>query len=195
MKRFLIFALPFVLLAVTVSLLAVQAPVLKRGLPKTYYRAKADDPEWLAAAAQFHGHLGPALVFGCWAGMAALDAVDARGYFDIEVTAQGPFAKPPQSCILDGLQVATGATLGKRNLTVVEAEEYVITVKNRRTGASVEIRPTPELLKLMAGEQLGQHDEDDDDDHDDGDDIDRAEAAGRRLLDMSQDSLMTIKTN
>ena len=47
--------------------------------------------------------------------MIGLRAVEAKGYFDVEVTCEGPLAKPPQSCFLDGVQVATGATLGKRN--------------------------------------------------------------------------------
>ena len=29
--------------------------------------------------------------------------VDAKGYFDVQVVATGPFAKPPRSCFLDGL--------------------------------------------------------------------------------------------
>jgi formylmethanofuran dehydrogenase subunit E len=201
MKRVLIFSFPCVLLAIAVSLIASQTATrttdtFEISLPKTYYRAIESDPDWLSASAQFHGHLGPALVFGCWAGAVALDAIGARGYFGIVVTATGPFAKPPESCVLDGLQMTTGATLGKRNLNVVISEdEYVIKVENRRTGASVEIRPTQELLDLMAaGEQLMQGEEHDDD-HDDDDDIDRAENAARQLLKMDQDRIMTVKVN
>ena len=34
----------------------------------------------------------------------------------MQVVAAGPFVKPLRSCFLDGLQVAAGATWGKRNI-------------------------------------------------------------------------------
>ena len=154
MKRSLIFLFLCVLSAIAVA----QTAGVKLGLPRAHYHPEKDDPPWLAAVTQFHGHLGPAIIFGCRAGMVALDAVGAQGYFDVEVTAQGPFAKPPQSCVLDGLQLSTGATLGKRNLNIVESEDYVIIVKNKRTGAAVEIRPTAELMKLLPNERLDSGD-------------------------------------
>jgi hypothetical protein len=59
-------------------------------------------------------------------------------------------AKPPQACFLDGLQVATGATLGKRTLTWVPAGQIAVRVRNTHTGAAVELRPTPMLMELLA---------------------------------------------
>jgi formylmethanofuran dehydrogenase subunit E len=81
--------------------------------------------------------------------MAGLRAVDAKGYFDVEITCEGPFAKPPQSCFLDGIQVATGATMGKRTLHWVEAERIVVRVRNTSTGMTAELQPTPKLLNLL----------------------------------------------
>jgi formylmethanofuran dehydrogenase subunit E len=118
-------------------------------LPKPYYEPAESDPAWLRTAVQVHGHLGPAVIFGVRIGAAGLEAVGASGYFDVEVIAEGPFAVPPKSCILDGLQISTGATLGKRNLKVVETEDYVFRIKNRKTGKIAELRPLPEVLKLM----------------------------------------------
>ncbi|OHB73919.1 MAG: hypothetical protein A2V70_06450 [Planctomycetes bacterium RBG_13_63_9] len=82
--------------------------------------------------------------------MAARHAVDADGYFDVRVTAQGPFDAPPRSCFLDGLQVATGATLGKRNLQWVQSDQIIVRVENTRTAKVVEVRPTAALMKLVA---------------------------------------------
>jgi formylmethanofuran dehydrogenase subunit E len=118
-------------------------------LPTPHYRAKDSDPAWLKSAAQYHGHLGPMMVFGARMGMAALKAVDAKGYFDVEITCEGPLAKPPASCFLDGLQVSTGATLGKRNLTWIDAKEIVVRVKNTETGKTATLRPTETFLKLL----------------------------------------------
>jgi predicted SnoaL-like aldol condensation-catalyzing enzyme len=83
-------------------------------------------------------------------GMIGLRAAEAKGYFDVEVTCEGPLAKPPQSCFLDGVQVATGATLGKRTLQWVQADRLTVRIKNTGTGKIVVLRPTPALLDLLA---------------------------------------------
>jgi len=103
----------------------------------------------MATVVQFHGHLGPAVIAGARMGMIGLRAVEAKGYFDVEVTCEGPLAKPPKSCFLDGLQVATGATMGKRALQWVEADRIMVRVKNTRTGVVAELRPTTTLMDLL----------------------------------------------
>ncbi len=118
-------------------------------LPQPHYRPQKSDPDWLKTAAQFHGHLGPMMVFGARMGMAALRAVDAKGYFDVEIKCEGPMAKPPASCFLDGLQISTGATLGKRNLAWVDAKKIVVYVKNTETGKTALLQPTDAFLALL----------------------------------------------
>ena len=118
-------------------------------LPKPHYRRDASDPEWLAYAVQFHGHLGPWATAGLRAGMAGRQAVEADGYFDLLVTVEGPLVKPPQSCFLDGLQVSTGATWGKRNLKWVWSDEILVRAENIQTGKTAEVRPTAKLMKLV----------------------------------------------
>jgi formylmethanofuran dehydrogenase subunit E len=191
MKRSLMILAPCVLLAIVVTLFASQTPVAKLGFPTPQHNPMAGDPDWLPMAVQFHGHLGPGLVFGCFVGMVALDALDARGFFDVEVTTHGPLSRPPESCILDGLQLSTGATLGKHNIHIVEAEEYVFVVKNRRNGATVAIRPTQAALNLlppMLGGGCVAQDQT-------LSPMSRAELAARRMLTMSQDELMTVEMN
>lgn len=119
-------------------------------LPQPEYGRQPSDPPWLVQVVQFHGHLGPAVVAGARMGMTALRAVDAKGYFDVEVVCEGPLAKPPQSCFLDGLQLGTGATLGKRTLHWVEADRLVVKVKNLQTGRTAELHPTADLMELLA---------------------------------------------
>ena len=119
-------------------------------LPQPDYQRQPSDPPWLANVVQFHGHLGPAVVAGARMGMLGLRAVEAKGYFDVEVTCEGPMAKPPQACFLDGVQVATGATMGKRSLQWVQADRILVRVKNTRTGRVVDVRPTPALMELLA---------------------------------------------
>ena len=118
-------------------------------LPQPHYRRQASDPAWLETVVQVHGHLGPSVVAGARMGMIGLRAMEAKGYFDVEVTCEGPLAKPPQSCFLDGIQVMTGATLGKRNLQWVQADQLAVRITNTRTGKVAVLRPTPGLMKLL----------------------------------------------
>jgi formylmethanofuran dehydrogenase subunit E len=118
-------------------------------LPTPTYHPAASDPAWLKHAVQLHGHLGPMLSFGTRMGMAALHAVDAKGYFDVEITCEGPFVKPPESCFLDGIQISTGATLGKRNLQWIDGKKIVVRIKNTTTGKTAEVKPTDQFLALL----------------------------------------------
>lgn len=122
-------------------------------LPQPHYHQQQTDPAWLRYAVQFHGHLGPMLTFGARMGMSAFRAVDAKGYFDVEVTCEGPFAKPPESCFLDGIQISTGATLGKRNLQCIESDKIVVHIKNIRSGKTAELKPKESFLALLAPSQ------------------------------------------
>jgi formylmethanofuran dehydrogenase subunit E len=126
---------------------AAEEPAVQ--LPKPKFKLDPSDPAWLGPAVQLHGHLGPWLVAGLRVGASGLRAVAADGYFDVDVTAEGPLARPPQACFLDGIQVATGATLGKRNLKWVEAPRLVVRVKNVRTGKTVVIRPTTAMMEWI----------------------------------------------
>jgi formylmethanofuran dehydrogenase subunit E len=118
-------------------------------LPQPHYHRQDADPAWLKHAVQLHGHLGPMLSFGARMGMAALRAVDAKGFFDVEVTCEGPFVKPPESCFFDGIQISTGATLGKRNLKWIESDKIVVRVKNVRSNKSADIIPKESFLALL----------------------------------------------
>jgi formylmethanofuran dehydrogenase subunit E len=154
-------------------------------LPSPHYDRQKSDPDWLAQAVQFHGHLGPSVIAGARIGMIGLRAVGAKGYFDVEVTCEGPFAKPPQACFLDGLQVGTGATLGKRTLTWVKADRTVVRVKNTRTGKTAELRPTPTLTTLLASfkphPQAGP-----------GSDEQQLEAIARKIASLPENEVVTI---
>jgi formylmethanofuran dehydrogenase subunit E len=140
--------IPFLVLIGLSTMTTAAEPVDQ--LPQPEYHRQPSDPPWLTKVVQFHGHLGPAVVAGARMGMIGLRAVDAKGYFDVEVTCEGPMAKPPQACFLDGVQVATGATMGKRTLTWVQADHILVRVKNTQTGKAAELRPQPALMELLA---------------------------------------------
>jgi len=66
---------------------------------------------------QFHGHLGPYAVLGYRLGGWLLHRLGCSKYFGAHITVTGP-GVTPYTCLLDGLQLSTGHTLGKRNLTL-----------------------------------------------------------------------------
>ena len=74
--------------------------------------------ETLHRLRQFHGHLGPYAVLGYRLGQWILQRLGCTKYFGAAVTVCGP-GSTPFTCMLDGLQMATGYTLGKGNLKLV----------------------------------------------------------------------------
>jgi len=69
----------------------------------------------LKEAQRFHGHLGPYIILGILAGELAVDRLRCRKYFGLRVKVWGA-NKKPKSCLIDGLQLSTGATYGKGNI-------------------------------------------------------------------------------
>jgi formylmethanofuran dehydrogenase subunit E len=69
----------------------------------------------LQRAVEFHGHLGPYMVLGLRVGWLARKRLCA-GPFEIRADVGCP-ARPPGSCFIDGVQMGSGCTVGKANLT------------------------------------------------------------------------------
>jgi len=92
-----------------------------------YLTRNPADPDWLAQAALFHGHLGPWLVLGAMIGRDAVARLDTPGFWKIDVVCWLPADRhrTPFSCILDGLQTGCGATAGKCNLRMEASEEVL----------------------------------------------------------------------
>lgn len=94
-----------------------------------------------------HGATGPFAVAGYRMGEAALRQLNLRrGSFDLEVIHYSP-RKVEWSCIADGLQAATGASLGKLNLSMVESREVYSIVRNRKTGQEIRVELTPSFIQ------------------------------------------------
>ena len=78
------------MLRIAILLLFALPALAADRLPQPDYHRQPGDPDWLAQVVQFHGHLGPSVVAGARMGMIGLRAVEAKGYFDVEVTCDGP---------------------------------------------------------------------------------------------------------
>jgi len=83
--------------------------------PKT-----VDLDELIARGTHVHGHLGPFLVAGIRLGLLALELLDSPGYFGIHAESDAG-SITPLSCLTDGIQIGSGCTAGKGNLTVTDA--------------------------------------------------------------------------
>ena len=79
----------------------------------------------LEKAVDFHGHLGPFLVLGIRMGIIARSVLKAQSQDDLSVV-MSVEPNPPVSCTVDGVQVASGCTLGKGTIRVSEASDRVI---------------------------------------------------------------------
>lgn len=84
----------------------------------------------LEKAVKFHGHLGPYLVLGILAGELALKKLKCQKYFGLDVSVWGA-NKKPRSCLIDGLQLSTGATYGKGNIKKLKGTKIKIEFSSR----------------------------------------------------------------
>ncbi len=127
--------------------------------------------------ASFHGHLGPYVVLGYRMGRAALEAAGCAGHFDVSAEIHS-FLEPPRSCLIDGVQLGTGCTLGKRNIEVFGTDGPAWGVFTAKSGSVAVVRVLPGVPALV-------------------DSLIRTtgvEGAGKRLLDARQADLFTIET-
>lgn len=113
--------------------------------------AAVRDP--LAVVAAAHGRAGPWAVAGYRMGEFALRRLDLpRGSFDLEVIHHTP-RQVQYACIADGVSAATGASLGKLNLSLAEATvlETRTEFRQRSTGRSVTLRVTASFASRFLG--------------------------------------------
>jgi formylmethanofuran dehydrogenase subunit E len=118
------------------------APAASEGGPDSE-QANADEAA-LSTIRGVHGGAGPWVVAGYRMGRFALTKLGlAHGSFDLEVVHHAPH-ELQYSCIADGAAAATGASLGRLNLSLEAAEPQATrtTYKNRVTGATVTLQTT-----------------------------------------------------
>lgn len=124
---------------------------------------------------QFHGHVGPYVVLGFRAGELAREILKSPGYFDMTAEATCPL-ETPKSCFLDGLQVGSGCTIGKRNLTF-SAGEPIRCIFKSKGGKSARISVQEGLPEKIGAwiEESG------------------VEVTGARLLALPRDELFAVE--
>lgn len=102
-------------------------------------------------AAEFHGHLGPFLAIGVRMGLLAKKTLRSNGFKDLSVTVNTG-NKTPLSCVVDGIQVATGCTLGKGNIAVTNLSELSAVFHAKHKAIRVKMRT--EVFQSLKAELL-----------------------------------------
>ncbi len=101
----------------------------------------------LELARTYHGHLGPYLVIGIKMGNRALAELAPETCFQLSAEIRCPEAPPP-SCVIDGVQLSTGCTMGKRNISHTVSPDQVAGVfTNKATGRSVCLKVRDDFLR------------------------------------------------
>ena len=102
----------------------------------------------LKEAIRFHGHIGPYLVLGVLAGDLALKKLRCKKYFGLEVKVWGA-NKKPKSCLIDGLQLSTGATYGKGNIEKFNSKLIKINFVNKVKHKKISVRLKKDLIDIL----------------------------------------------
>ena len=102
----------------------------------------------LTEAIRFHGHLGPYLILGILAGELAVKELRFKKYFDLNVTVWGA-SKKPKSCLIDGLQLSTGATHGKDNIKKLNGSNIKIEFRNLLNRKGIILKFKSELIQKL----------------------------------------------
>jgi formylmethanofuran dehydrogenase subunit E len=101
----------------------------------------------LESGVDFHGHLGPYLVLGLRMGRHAVRKLRPKQLHEMSATV---WAKsfPPQSCVVDGIQVSSGCTFGKRNISVKVANRS--RAEFRKGHRTISVEPTKRAADILS---------------------------------------------
>ncbi|MFH1201381.1 MAG: formylmethanofuran dehydrogenase subunit E family protein [Candidatus Omnitrophota bacterium] len=102
----------------------------------------------LNEAIKFHGHLGPYLVLGLLAGNLAFEKIGFKKYFGIRIKVWGA-SKKPKSCLIDGLQLSSGATYGKGNIEKLNSSKIKIDFINEENNKKISFVFKKPIIKLL----------------------------------------------
>lgn len=102
----------------------------------------------LKKAREFHGHLCPYLVLGLRATMIAMSKLEI-GKADVEETIGEEILAVVEvnNCFADGVQVASGCTLGNNSLVYIDAGKNAVTIVKRRSWEGIRIYIDSERLR------------------------------------------------
>jgi len=94
-----------------------------------------------------HGHKCPAMPMGLRVGMAALEALGVDRAADGQLMALIDIGKDHcATCFADGVQMATGCTLGKGNIQKLDYGKWGLTLIDKKNQKAVRVAPKAEAM-------------------------------------------------
>lgn len=129
------------LIRVYMSIGLIFSAILLTNIPVVYSAPPV--AEMCAFLERFHGHTCAGSLMGLRLGLAAKEALNAQG----RIQAETFFL----ACPVDGIQVATGATLGNKSFTVDDQGKLYLILTDTKSGKKVEARLTEEAMKKGNG--------------------------------------------
>ena len=123
---------------------------------------------------KFHGHLGPYVVLGYRMGLIANGKLGADPFSKRAVVMTG--TTPPISCMIDGIQLSSGCTLGKGNISVEDRNEARARFTDKEGARYVEISLRSGIRSKLDGEMTREN----------------VEALARRFYELADEELFEI---
>ena len=106
-----------------------------------------DPKEWLEFGQKFHGHKCPAMPNGLRVGAAAMNALGVERTGDSALHAILDLGENHcATCFGDGIQVITGCTFGKGNVTKTHKGKWALTLVDKKTNRAVRVTPKAEAM-------------------------------------------------
>ena len=106
---------------------------------------------------RFHGHLGPFLVIGLRMGGLAREGLgnpDPVHSLECLVELEN---KRPVSCLIDGIQVSSGCTLGKGNINIKDGKGISATFRGNERSVKITLKENVmEMLKGNPGDKMAE---------------------------------------
>lgn len=96
-----------------------------------------NNEEPLRRISEFHGHLGPFVVVGYRMGQIANRLLGSDAFAKTAIALTG--GKPPRSCMIDGIQLSSGCTIGKGTIGVIDQGEVSSIFLSKRGGQQVKV--------------------------------------------------------
>lgn len=98
---------------------------------------------------RFHGHGGPWAALGYRAGLLARIRLKPERVHDIKAEVHLRY-EIPYSCFLDGIQIGSGCTVGKRNLSFSDGGDIPVSLFSNKNGQKLKIEIRPEVLERIS---------------------------------------------
>lgn len=140
----------------------------------------AEPEDWWAEVRRQHGHVGPWNVVGWRIGQAAMRELDSQwGRHDLQIICHVP-PQTPFTCMIDGLAVGTGNSMGRLDLRMAEVLHYhqsAVSVRRKdETGPVLVFTPRRDYLDHITTEPP-----------------EKMEELSRACVEMPEDQLFTLQ--